>query len=149
MNTTRLSLLDDESRRAVTCFYECLLHDNQLGGGETKEGVLALVILNGGGLSIPERFWTHRCCQCQCTGAVIHRSLAGPSLPIDWTCRVCDRYVCHNCTLTVPGSVPLRFREETLCSEECWKKIGSPREEEEEAESQQQTADSFGSGSGL
>ena len=72
------------------------------------------------------------CVRCHAVGSVPpkHDPHAAP-LPILWKCQGCGGFVCHGCTLTVPGSVPLRFRQETLCSEACWEKMGSPREEEE------------------
>ena len=131
LSTTRLSALDQTSQEAVSHYYDCLLNDAKMCG--VRETAQAVIIVRGGALSIPERFWTHRCCRCERRGSVVpNRGSWSMSIPISWKCRGCGQYVCHNCTLTVPGSAPLRFREDTLCSVECWEKIGAPREEEEE-----------------
>lgn len=69
---------------------------------------------------------TRVCCQCGSIGSVY--SKYGPQggdmcmrcpVPIDWVCVACDRLVCINCVLTIPGSVPIEIMDDTLCSETC------------------------------
>lgn len=63
------------------------------------------------------------CCQCGAEGAVNSTatvaSASQPPVPISWRCAVCRRYVCINCVLTIPGSVPREIYDDTLCSEAC------------------------------
>lgn len=132
LHTTFLRGLDEESREALRHYYLCLLNDcGEVGVHERSQLVL---IQRGGPISVPERFWTHKCVRCESRGSVVPQyGRKTMSVPISWKCRGCGGYVCFNCTLTVPGSVPLRFRDATLCSEECWRAIGSPEEEPEES----------------
>lgn len=58
------------------------------------------------------------CCRCQRTGRV-GETETNAGTPITWVCAVCDEYVCLECTLVVPGSVPREFYETTFCSVEC------------------------------
>ena len=62
--------------------------------------------------------------------------------PVLWKCSVCGRTVCQKHTLTIPGSRPTEYYNDTLCSldenlqnvdfvnEEpsCWEKAGSPED---------------------
>lgn len=47
---------------------------------------------------------------------------------VQWMCNVCDSLVCRDCTLTIPGSMPIEYFHETLCSHACWEKAGRPEE---------------------
>lgn len=139
MSSVLRAAMPPADRLAVLAFYDNVCWERETGGVAAR--AIVSLMQSGKVVEIPERYWTHVCCRCQGRGAVIPRNRAGTVLPIDWKCRGCEKFVCHNCTLTVPGSVPLRFREDTLCSEECWRKIGAPREEEEQtADSGQRTA---------
>jgi hypothetical protein len=62
-----------------------------------------------------------QCCVCQ---AVKNDDES----PVTWRCIGCGRAVCRQHTLTIPGSVPLEYYYDTLCSHACWEKIGSPEE---------------------
>lgn len=128
-STVLRSTMDPADRRAILAYFKAMAWERSTGGVEARRIVHELQM--GRGMDIPERYWTHVCCRCGEQGAVVPQNYTSTVLPIDWTCKGCGQFVCHNCTLTVPGSVPLRFREDTLCSEECWRKIGAPREEEE------------------
>lgn len=46
--------------------------------------------------------------------------------PVTWRCQVCDRLVCHECTLTILGAVPVEYYEMTFCSRACWERAGRP-----------------------
>jgi hypothetical protein len=46
--------------------------------------------------------------------------------PVRWRCQVCKKLVCTRCTLTIPGSKPVEYYEQTLCSLVCWEKAGRP-----------------------
>lgn len=116
-----------EDRAALLAYYEVQCWERDTGSVEAR--AVARAMHRGEAVDIPETYWTHVCCQCGRRGAVLVR--ASSPIPIDWTCQSCGQFVCHHCTLTVPGSVPRRFREQTLCSILCWQRIGSPREEEE------------------
>jgi hypothetical protein len=59
------------------------------------------------------------CCRC---GKKQHADGSA----VTWKCQGCQGLVCRECTLTIPGSVPLEYYEETLCSVACWQAIGSP-----------------------
>lgn len=48
--------------------------------------------------------------------------------PVEWLCVVCDKRVCRDCLLTIPGSCPTEYFAETLCSRLCWEKAGRPAE---------------------
>lgn len=64
------------------------------------------------------------CCSCH-----RRRTQVGAStVAVSWRCSVCRQLVCPDCTLTIPGSVPMEYFERTLCSEECWRKAGCPSE---------------------
>ena len=119
-----------EDRKAILAYYEAMLWERDTGGVEGRR--IAVAMQRGQIVDVPDVYWTNVCCRCEGRGFVVPRSRTGTLLPVDWKCEGCGRFVCHHCTLTVPGSVPVRFREETLCSRECWEKIGSPVEEEEE-----------------
>jgi hypothetical protein len=66
----------------------------------------------------------NECCQCEERGAVWNkhcnenREMSAPT-PITWVCVCCSRYVCINCILTIPNSVPLEIYAPTYCSESC------------------------------
>jgi|SRR5271165_1191361 len=55
------------------------------------------------------------CCQCG-------KTVNSDDSPVTWVCCVCERLVCRDHTLTIPGSVPLEYYEDTLCSLECLSK---------------------------
>lgn len=60
----------------------------------------------------------NECCQCHRRGVVgVTETNAG--VPITWKCLICGRYVCIDCALRIPGSVPPELDEDTLCSERC------------------------------
>jgi hypothetical protein len=67
----------------------------------------------------------NRCCRCLRKGRVgVTETNAG--VPICWQCCTCGRFVCIECTLTVPGSTPPEFYDDTYCSEGC--RNGEPPE---------------------
>lgn len=47
---------------------------------------------------------------------------------VTWKCSVCEKTICRECTLTIPGSCPLEYFERTLCSHACWIAAGRPDE---------------------
>lgn len=130
LSTTLMRMLDMDSQKAVSQYYECLLYDWRHQGDEVSQH-RAWLIQGGRALSIPDRFWTNVCASCDRHGAIVPHHRQGPTIPIVAQCKQCDRYVCHDCMLKVPGSVPLRFREDTFCSYECWTSACAPKEEEE------------------
>ena len=71
-----------------------------------------------------EQVPNNECCQCHAVGGVQNkyaRSEQEP-IPISWRCMICRNFVCINCVLTIPGSVPVEIYEDTLCSLECRRK---------------------------
>jgi len=60
----------------------------------------------------------NECVRCKRRGRVGVTEFNGGT-PIEWRCCRCGGYVCIECTLTVPGSVPREFYEDTYCSEGC------------------------------
>jgi len=142
--TTLMRMLDVTTQRAVSQYYECLLYDWRHQGDEVSRH-RAWLILGGRALSVPDRFWTNVCVVCERRGSIVPHHRQGPSIPIEALCKQCGRHVCHDCLLKVPGSMPLRFREDPtatpvasegsgdpgFCSRECWLAAGSPKEDEE------------------
>ena len=61
------------------------------------------------------------CCQC---GKTKHED----GSEILWECQMCNRTVCRDCTLVIPGSYPREYFFQTLCSHECWLRAGRPEE---------------------
>jgi len=65
------------------------------------------------------------CCQCGQTETVHpikgFNDGATYSKPekVTWCCTVCNGLVCRNCCLTVPGSKPEKYYDNTLCSLLC------------------------------
>ena len=90
---------------------------------------MKIVELEGRVLGVPEPL-RNVCSRCYEAGMVEsrHPHGVGRYAPIEWLCSVCGRHVCFNCALTVEGSVPLVFHDQTLCSKECWVRAGSPDE---------------------
>lgn len=132
----------------LTCIEEGLATEfdimTQLGGGLelakelcdelVKDGVVyrlgRFVVRVRRGWTEEARCLEHVCCRCGARGSVINRHIGRDRerdvQRITWKCEGCGRFVCFNCTLTVPGSIPLEFRDKTLCSEGCWEKVGKP-----------------------
>ena len=52
------------------------------------------------------------CCQC---GAHYHDNHS----PVTWGCVVRKLWVCRKCTLTIPGSNPVEYMDDTICSQAC------------------------------
>ena len=61
--------------------------------------------------------------------------------PVTWKCQICDRTVCRDHTLTIPGRWPPEYYTMTLCKpkldmqiveaiheESCWELAGRPDE---------------------
>lgn len=67
----------------------------------------------------------NQCCRCRREGSV-GRTEHRTGVPITWKCSVCRNFVCIDCALRLPGSVPPELYEETLCSEECRQRSGAP-----------------------
>ncbi len=49
---------------------------------------------------------------------------------VGWVCVGCNKFICRECTMTIPRSEPVEYYHDTLCSEKCWNKMGRPQEEE-------------------
>lgn len=58
------------------------------------------------------------CCACARTG-VVGASELNAGTPIDWVCEGCAGFVCIECALCKPGSVPRMLYDQTFCSEAC------------------------------
>lgn len=61
------------------------------------------------------------CCRCG-------KTVNADESPVLWRCEGCNGLVCRDHTLTIPGSHPAEYYEPTLCSNECWVKVGRPDE---------------------
>lgn len=88
--------------------YDRVARDKQLAEIQNREGRRASVIDAEG----------HECCRCQRRGRVGVTDV-NAGMPIEWRCSKCGQYVCIDCTLTIPGSEPPEFYEDTYCSEAC------------------------------
>lgn len=87
------------------------------------------------------------CCQCGAVDIVKSRYASvvkvqggeclGPiPMPITWTCSVCQKPVCFNCTQTIEGSQPVEFFEQTFCSPGCKATVDTTLEELESLHAQ-------------
>lgn len=61
-----------------------------------------------------------------CVRCGTHRNVDGSR--VLWVCQSCGGVVCRGCTLTVPGTTPIRYYDATLCSAACWERAGSPED---------------------
>lgn len=58
------------------------------------------------------------CCRCERRGRTGVTDY-NDGVPIEWQCCRCGRFVCIECTLTVPGSSPPELYSDTYCSTAC------------------------------